>query len=219
MRRRDGLWRERPLSGGNGGFGSSSISRGIWSGKELGVNARPGLLCISINGVLIIKRSVNWTLWTWWCEDTHSVARDDTPEVPPVDGLGISGHGTGKNQRSGEKRGGAQEYVHLILALTPDEVLMELGGGIELLGEETSLTLLGLGVLLGGGQVEDQVGDNEGLRRLVKPGDILLAEAREVDSVDLFGTIGIRNKFAEIHLGLRSLTSASKPKLFSSPGL
>ena len=68
---------------------------------------------------------------------------------------------------------------------------MELGVGAELLGEEAGLALLGLGVLFVSGQVEDQVGDDEGLCWLVKPGDILLAEAREVASVDLFGTTGL----------------------------
>lgn len=81
------------------------------------------------------------------------------------------------------------EYVRLVLALAPDEILVELVVGLELLGEEAGLALLGLGVLFGGGQVEDQVGDDEGLGWLVKPGDILLAEPREVDSVDLFGAV------------------------------
>jgi len=83
---------------------------------------------------------------------------------------------------------GSVRYVRLVLTLTPDEVLVELGVRAELLGEETGLALLGLGVLFVGGQVEDQVCDDEGLCWLVKPGDILLAEAGEVASVDLFGT-------------------------------
>ena len=40
---------------------------------------------------------------------------------------------------------------------------MEVGVGVELLGEEAGLALLGLGVLFVRGQVEDQVGDDEGL--------------------------------------------------------
>ena len=74
---------------------------------------------------------------------------------------------------------------------------MELGVGVELLGEEAGLALLGLGVLFVSGQVEDQVGDDEGLCWLVKPGDILLAEAREVASVDLFASttgLGTRSR-------------------------
>jgi len=67
---------------------------------------------------------------------------------------------------------------------------VELGIGGELLGEEARLTLLGLGVLFGSGQVEDQVGDDEGLGWFMKPGDVFLAEAREVTGVDLFGTAG-----------------------------
>jgi len=55
------------------------------------------------------------------------------------------------------------EYVHLVLGLTPDEVPVELGVWVELLGEEAGLALLGHGVLFVGGQVEDQVGDDEGL--------------------------------------------------------
>ena len=80
------------------------------------------------------------------------------------------------------------KHALLILTLAPDEVLVELGVGIELLGEETGLALLGLGVLFLSGQVEDQVGDDKGLRGLVEPGDILLAETGEVDSVNLFVT-------------------------------
>ena len=63
---------------------------------------------------------------------------------------------------------------------------MELGVRVELLSEEAGLALLGLGVLLDRGQVEDQIGDDESLCRLVKPGDVLLAEAGEVDGIDLF---------------------------------
>jgi hypothetical protein len=78
------------------------------------------------------------------------------------------------------------KHARLVLALAPNEVPMELCGRVELLGEDAGLALLGLGVLFGRGQVEDQIGDDEALRRLVEPGDILLAEAGEVDSVDLF---------------------------------
>lgn len=53
----------------------------------------------------------------------------------------------------------------------------------------------------------------------MKPGDILLAEAREVDSVDLFGTVEVRNAFAYAHLEARRFTSASKPNLFSELAL
>lgn len=60
------------------------------------------------------------------------------------------------------KRKGA-EHVHLVLALAPDEVLVELGVGIELLCEEAGLALLRFRVLFCGGQVEDQVCDNKGL--------------------------------------------------------
>lgn len=79
-------------------------------------------------------------------------------------------------------------YILLILALSPDEVLVEFRGGVELLGEKTGLALFGFGILLSSGQVEDQVGDDEGLCRFVKPGHILLAEAGEIDGVNLFGS-------------------------------
>lgn len=64
---------------------------------------------------------------------------------------------------------------------------MELGVRVELLSEEAGLAFLGQGVLFSRGQVEDQIGDDEGLCRLVKPSNVLLAEAGEVDSIDLFG--------------------------------
>jgi len=96
-----------------------------------------------------------------------SVAWDDTLKAPPVDGIGIPSHS------------------RLILALSPDKVFVEVRVGVELLGEKAGLTLPGFGILFGGGQVEDQVCDDADLRWLVKPGYILLAEAREVDSVDI----------------------------------
>ena len=97
---------------------------------------------------------------------------------------------------------------------------MELGVRVELLGKQAGLALLGLGVLFVGGQVEDQVGDDEGFRRLVKPRDVLLAEAREVDSVDLvWKPLDQKRVRAYMHSWeSRTLTSASKPKLFSEPG-
>jgi len=52
----------------------------------------------------------------------------------------------------------------------------------------------------------------------VKPSNILLAEAREVDSVDLYGIMEIRNAFTYSQLELMMLTSASNPNLFSEPG-
>lgn len=73
---------------------------------------------------------------------------------------------------------------------------MELGVGVELLREQTGLALLRLGILFVSRQVEDQVCDDEGLRWLMKPGDIFLAEAGEVDGIDLFGTVVIGNAFA-----------------------
>ena len=96
-------------------------------------------------------------------------------------------------------------YARLVLGLAPNEVLMEISGraGVELLSEEAGialylsdflsdfpgggagLALVGLGVLFFRGQVEDQVGDDECSRFPVKPGDILLAEAGEVDSFNL----------------------------------
>ena len=112
----------------------------------------------------------------------------------------------------------SEKYVRLVLTLAPDEVLVELGVGIEFLGEDAGLALLGQGVLLGGGQVEDQVGDDEGLCWLVKPGDILLAEAREVDSVDLFDTAE-SGTYSRAHPQIVARTSASKPNLFSASGL
>lgn len=63
---------------------------------------------------------------------------------------------------------------------------MELGVRVELLSEEAGLAFLGQGVLFSRGQVEDQIGDDEDLCRLVKPSNVLLAEAGEVDSIDLF---------------------------------
>lgn len=78
------------------------------------------------------------------------------------------------------------KHARLVLALAPNEILMELGVRVELLSEEASLALLGLGVLFDRGQIEDQIGDDESLCRLVKPGDVLLAEAGEVDGIDLF---------------------------------
>ena len=63
---------------------------------------------------------------------------------------------------------------------------MELGVRVELLSEEAGLAFLGQGVLFIRGQVEDQICDDEGLCRLVKPSNVLLAEAGEVDSIDLF---------------------------------
>ena len=97
---------------------------------------------------------------------------------------------------------GSTKHARLVLALTPDEVLVELSVRAELLGEEACLALFGLGVLFVSGQVEDQVGDDEGLRWLVKPCDVLLAEAREVTSIDLFGTTGS---------GMRSRVYACNP--------
>lgn len=90
-------------------------------------------------------------------------------------------------------------YARLVLGLAPNEVLMEISGRAELLSEEAGLALflseflseeaglalVELGVLFVRGQVEDQVGDDECSRFPVKPGDILLAEAGEVDSFDL----------------------------------
>lgn len=57
----------------------------------------------------------------------------------------------------------ASRHIHLILAFPPDEVFVEFRIGVELLGEKTGLALVGLGVLFGGRQVEDQVCDDEGL--------------------------------------------------------
>jgi len=94
---------------------------------------------------------------------------------------------------------------------------MEISGGVELLSEETGLALFGLGVLFVRGQVENQVGDNECLRWLVKPGDILLAEAGEVDSIDL-SSLEHRNQKHEYHRPKpRTLTSTSKPNFFCFP--
>ena len=53
--------------------------------------------------------------------------------------------------------------IHLVLALAPNEILVEFSVGVELLGEDAGLALLGLAVLFESGQVEDQVGDDEGL--------------------------------------------------------
>ena len=55
------------------------------------------------------------------------------------------------------------KYAQLVLAFTPDETLVELSEGIEFLGEHPGFALLGFGVLFFSGQVEDQVGDDEGL--------------------------------------------------------
>jgi len=63
---------------------------------------------------------------------------------------------------------------------------MELGVRVELLSEEAGLALLGFGILFDRGQIEDQIGNDEGFCRLVKPGDVLLVEAGEVDGIDLF---------------------------------
>jgi hypothetical protein len=95
-------------------------------------------------------------------------------------------------QGSTDGRGQQQEHARFILALAPDEVLVELGVGVELLGEEPSLALFGFGVLFVRRQVKDQVCDDEGLRWLVEPGHILLAESGEVDSFDLFGAVGVK---------------------------
>ena len=90
--------------------------------------------------------------------------------------------------------GRSAKYARLVLALAPNEVLMELSIRVELLSEEAGLALLGLGVLFVRGQVEDQIGDDEGLCWFVKPSDVLLAKAGEVNSVDLLvGGVGIRN--------------------------
>jgi hypothetical protein len=53
--------------------------------------------------------------------------------------------------------------VRLVFTLIPDEFFVEIGVGVELLGEETRLALLRFGVLFISGQVENQVGDDEGL--------------------------------------------------------
>jgi hypothetical protein len=148
------------------------------------------------------------------------VARDDTFKLPFGNSLGVLGHCTaeGRDKKSVHEWGRRAEYIRLVLALAPDEILVELVVGLELLGEEAGLALLGLGVLFGGGQVEDQVGDNEGLGWLVIPGDILLAEPREVDSVDLFGAVESEARSYPC-LEPRILTSFSKPKLFLESGL
>jgi hypothetical protein len=91
---------------------------------------------------------------------------------------------------------------------------VELGVGVELLREQAGLALLGFRILFGRRQVEDQVCDDEGLGCLMEPGDIFLAEAREVDGVDLFGTV----EFAQTRPETRTLTSASKPNSFSASG-
>ena len=60
----NGTWRERPLCGGSSRGGSSGIGGGrkrkrkggrvwgIWSAKELGVNAFPGPLRVVLDSVL-----------------------------------------------------------------------------------------------------------------------------------------------------------------------
>lgn len=51
--RRDELWHEKHLNGGGGDFCRTLGNRGrIWNVEELGVNALPGLLGVSIDGVL-----------------------------------------------------------------------------------------------------------------------------------------------------------------------
>jgi len=90
------------------------------------------------------------------------VARDNTLKVPCINGLGIPSHITEIKKISTQTRRSA-EYARLVLGLTPDEVPVKLGVGVELLGEEPGLALLGPGVLFFRGQVEDQVGDDEGL--------------------------------------------------------
>jgi hypothetical protein len=68
-----------------------------------------------------------------------------------------------KNRRSVDGREVVYKCVRLILALFPKERLVEVSVGIELLGEKTGLGLLGLEMLFGSGQVENQVSDDEGL--------------------------------------------------------
>lgn len=91
------------------------------------------------------------------------MARNDTLKVPSVNNFSVPSHSTEKLRIGGWTRGSIQNYIRLILALSPDEVLVIVRVGIELLGEKTGLPLFGLGVLFVSGQVEDQVCDDEGL--------------------------------------------------------
>ena len=68
-----------------------------------------------------------------------------------------------ENQGSVREWEKIRKYALLVLALAPYEALVEIGVGVELLGEETGLARLGLGVLFSGGQVEDQVSNDKGL--------------------------------------------------------
>ena len=45
----------------------------------------------------------------------------------------------------------ARRSVRLVLAFAPNEILVEFGVGVQLLGEDAGLALLGQGVLLGCG--------------------------------------------------------------------
>ena len=92
------------------------------------------------------------------------MARDDTLKIPRSNFLGVPSHSTkGDQNRLVHEERGRTKCIRLVLALAPNEVPVELGVGVELLGEEAGLALLGLGVLFFRGQVEDQVSDDEGL--------------------------------------------------------
>lgn len=91
------------------------------------------------------------------------MTRDDTLKVPSVNSFGILGHSTGEARIGGRTGGSVKIYTRLILALLPEELLVEVRVGVELLGEKTGLALPGHGILFGGGQVENQVCDYEGL--------------------------------------------------------
>lgn len=118
-----------------------------------------------------------------------------------------------KRERQHTKEMVHAKHIRLILALVPDEVFVKVGVGIKLLGEETGLALLGHGVLFSSRQIKNQVRNDEGLRRLVEPGDVFLAEAREVNGVDLFGTVRVRNRLVNRHSGLHDTHIIFKPKV------
>lgn len=92
------------------------------------------------------------------------MTRDNALKFPCVNLLGVPGHSTEETDMN--RRNPARETIRsipLVLALAPNEILVEFGVGVELLGEDAGLALLGLVVLFESGQVEDQVGDDEGL--------------------------------------------------------
>lgn len=75
------------------------------------------------------------------------MARNDTLKVPSIHGFGIPGHSTEEMRIDKWRCSEKKKHIRLILALSPEEVPVEVRVGIELLGEKTGLALLGLGVL------------------------------------------------------------------------